>query len=125
MDLSCSAHEAQVPVARTSDYTISLEQINPQTTFVHCTILVPWTGRVRRNLQRDWQTILRLHGGPIYARFPDDDPKLKRFAVLMGAEHVATLTDLTSGQSDLIFEAKIPHDGQAIQTRQSQDRIHV
>lgn len=103
MNLACAAHEALVPVVKRPEYTLSLEQINPDTTFVHCSIQVPWTGRVRKQLAADVKALMDLHGGPLHARIAPEDMKLQRFARLMGAEHVAYLTDLTTGQTNMIY----------------------
>jgi hypothetical protein len=104
-------HQVLVPVIRRSEYTLSLEQANADTTFVHCTTHVPWTGRVRKQLTGDVTTLLTLHGGPLHAIIRPDDLKLQRFARIMNAEHVATLTDLTTGQTDLIYRSRDTHDG--------------
>lgn len=97
MNLASDGHEAKVPVIRRSEYTVSLEQINPETAFVHCSIHVPWTGRVRKQLTADVKTFMDLHGGPLHAIIDPEDTKLQRFARLMGARHVATFTDLSNG----------------------------
>jgi hypothetical protein len=103
VDLSCTAHEAKVPVIRKPEYTVAFEQINPETTFVHCTIHVPWTGRVRRQLTADWNALVNLHGGPFYAIIPPDNFKRQQFARTFGFERAAILTDLTTGQTNLIY----------------------
>ena len=77
-----------------------------ETTFAHCTIHVPWTGRVRRMIAQDWADLQFLHGGPLYALIPPDDVKLQRFATIFGLEPELTLTDLTTGVSRLIFRTK-------------------
>lgn len=97
-------HQDVVPVVRRPEYIIGLEQANKDTTFVHCTIHVPWTGRVRKQLTADVKTLMDLHGGPLHAVIAPEDEKLQRFARLMGAEHVAYHTDLTTGRMNLIFK---------------------
>jgi hypothetical protein len=104
-----SDHELIVPVVRRPEYTISLEQPNPETTFAHCSIHVPWTGRVRRQITEDWEAVKRLHGGPFYALIPPRDTKLQRFARLFGFGLELVLTDLTTGQPSLIFKLDIPN----------------
>lgn len=101
-----SDHSLIVAVVRRPEYTIGLEQPNPDTTFAHCSIHVPWTGRVRRMLTQDWNELLFLHGGPLHAQLEPDDTKLQRFARLFGFEHHLTLTDLTTGVPRLIFRTK-------------------
>lgn len=109
-----SDHTLKVPVVRRLEYTISLEQPNPDCTFAHCSIHVPWTGRVRRQIADDWRNVVRLHGGPLYALIPPHDVKLQRFARLFGFDLGLTLTDLTTGQSSLIFRLDSYPDGQPI-----------
>lgn len=104
-----SDHELIVPVVRRPEYTIGLEQPNPDCTFAHCSIHVPWTGRVRRQIAEDWERVKRLHGGPLYALIPPHDTKLQNFARLFGFRLELVLTDLTTGASDLIFKLDIPH----------------
>ena len=101
-----SDHELIVPVVRRPEYTIGLEQPNPDTTFAHCTIHVPWTGRVRRQLEADWQQVRQLHGGTLHGLIPASDVKLQRFARLFGLEHTLTLTDVTTGHCDLIYTTR-------------------
>lgn len=101
-----SDHLLIVPVVRRPEYSIGLEQPNPETTFAHCSIHVPWTGRVRRMLTQDWQELLFLHGGPIYASIPPDNVQRQRFARMFGFEPALTLTDISSGRSQLIYRTK-------------------
>jgi hypothetical protein len=105
LNLSSDGHEAKVPVVKRPEYTVSLEQINPETAFLHCTILVPWTGRVRRKFTDDLDQLYALHGGPFYAFASPDDIKLHRFLKqVCGAEFVAYFTDLSEGRTKLIFK---------------------
>jgi hypothetical protein len=97
-----------VPVVRRPEYTISLELPNPETTFAHCSIHVPWTGRVRRQITEDWEAVKRLHGGPFYALIPPHDTKLQKWAALFGFKLELVLTDLTPGRTSLIFKLDIP-----------------
>lgn len=101
-----SDHLLSVPVVRRPEYTIALEQPNPDCTFAHCSIHVPWTGRVRRQLTADWERVKQLHGGPFYALIPPHDTKLQRFARLFGFTPELVLTDLTSGEADLIYSSR-------------------
>jgi hypothetical protein len=109
-----SDHALIVPVVRRSEYTIGLEQPNPDCTFAHCTIRVPWTGRVRRQLTEDWNALKRLHRGPFYALIPPHDSKLQHFARLFGFRPELVLTDLTTGHADLIFKLECNPDGEPI-----------
>lgn len=106
-----SDHALNVPVVRRPEYTIGLEQPNPETTFAHCSIHVPWTGRVRRQITNDWERLKQLHGGPFYALIPPHDTKLQRFARLFGFNLELVLTDLITGASDLIFKLECNPDG--------------
>jgi hypothetical protein len=108
-----SDHALIVPVVRRPEYTIGLEQPNPDCTFAHCSIHVPWTGRVRRQLWNDWVRLTELHGGPFYALIPPHDSKLQHFARLFGFERELVLTDLTTGQARLVFKLEIP-DGRPL-----------
>lgn len=101
-----SDHILKVPVVQRPEYTISLEQPNPETTFTHCLVHVPWTPRVKRQLQGDWAEVKRLHGGPLYLQISPENTKLQRFARLFGFHPELTLTDLTTGRSQLIFRTK-------------------
>lgn len=103
MNLACAEHEPLVPVIKRQEYTVGIEQINPDTPFVHCTIHVPWTGRVRRQLTADWTAFVNLHGGPFYAIIPPDNFKRQQFARTFGFERAAILTDLTTGRTNLIY----------------------
>jgi hypothetical protein len=118
-----SDHLLKVPVVRRPEYLIELEQPNPDTTFAHCSILVPWTGRVRRWLAEDFELLLRLHGGPLHCLVKPDDTKLQRFLRLFGFERALTLTDLTSGRTDLIFRTA-PH-GLDFQTIPNQNDVDL
>ena len=91
-------------MVRREAYTISLEQINPDTTFAHCTILVPWTGRVKRQLDADWTTVCNLHGGPLYCQVDPGDLKLMKFLRSFHFFHTATFTWITTGEHKLIFK---------------------
>jgi hypothetical protein len=106
-----SDHELIVPVVRRPEYTIGLEQPNPDCTFAHCSIHVPWTGRVRRQITADWNALIALHRGPLYALIPPHDTKLQHFARLYGFRLELVLTDLITGQSSLIFKLECNHDG--------------
>lgn len=106
-----SNHELIVPVVRRPEYTIGLEQPNPDCTFAHCSIHVPWTGRVRRQITEDWERLKQLHGGPLYAQVPPHDTKNQHFARLFGFKPELVLTDLTTGASDLIFKLECNPDG--------------
>lgn len=104
MNLSSDGHEAKVPVIRRPEYTVSLEQINPETAFAHVDIHVPWTASVRRRFSEDLDRFYEIHGGPLYTGIRPDDLKLQRFTRLMGGEHVAYHTDLSTGHTLLIFK---------------------
>lgn len=106
MNLNFSDPLLRVPVVKRPAYTIELEQPNPETTFAHCTIHVPWTGRVRRQLDADWQTVLSLHGGPLRCQVDHDDLKLQKFLRSFGFSHSATFTWITTGESKLIYKTK-------------------
>lgn len=101
-----SDHALIVPVVKRPEYTISLEQPNPDATFAHCTIHVPWTGRVRRQLTEDWKRLTDLHGGPFYVLIPPLDVKLQHFVRLFGFKPELTLTDISTGSSELIYRYK-------------------
>jgi hypothetical protein len=92
-----------VPVIRRPEYTVSLEQISPDTPIVHCVVNVPWTGSVCKKLRSDVDTFMSLHGGPLHTGISPSNTKLQRFARLMGARHTATYTEITSGRTLLIF----------------------
>jgi hypothetical protein len=97
-------HQDVVPVVRRPEYTLSLEQANVDTTFLHCTIHVPWTGRVRKQFSADFKALMDLHGGPLHAIVDPENEKLMRFIRLFGGEHVAYFTDLsTDGRTKLIY----------------------
>lgn len=104
-----SDHALIVPVVRRPEYTIGLEQPNPDSTFAHCSIHVPWTGRVRRQLTDDWTELVRLHGGPFYVVIPPQDTKLQRFVALFGFRRELALTDLSSGRMSLIYKMESPY----------------
>jgi hypothetical protein len=106
-----SDHRLIVPVVRRTAYTIGLEQPNSDSTFVHCSMHVPWTARVKRQLVSDWRTVLHLHGGPLYCLADSRDLKLHKFLRAFGFSNVASVTDLTTGLSDLIFSTKERTDG--------------
>lgn len=103
MNLASDGHEPKVPVIRRPEYTVSLEQINPETSIVHCDLHVPWTGSVRKKLSADVDTFMGLHGGPLHTGISPSNTKLQHFARLMGARHTATYTEITSGRTLLIF----------------------
>lgn len=104
-----SDHALIVPVVRRPEYTIGLEQPNPHRTFAHCTIHVPWTGRVRRQITDDWTELVRLHGGPFYALIPPHDTKLQKWAELFGFKRELVLTDISSGRVRLIYKMESPY----------------
>jgi len=110
MNLSTD-HRLMVPVVQRVAYTIALEQPNHETTFAHCTIHVPWTGRVKRQLEADWQSVIDLHGGPLLCQADPDDLKLHKFLRSFGFSYAATLGHLTTGQHKLIFKTKERTDG--------------
>jgi hypothetical protein len=95
-----SDHALIVPVVRRPEYTIGLEQPNPDCTFAHCSIHVPWTGRVRRQITDDWTELKSAStAGRLYALIPPHDTKLQKWAELFGFQRELVLTDLTTGRA--------------------------
>lgn len=79
---------------RRADYEISLEQDSGQT-FVHSDVW-RWSIAVARAWRRDMDTVLELHGGPLYAMTQaphrGDHDKWRRFVVAMGFRFHAAVT---------------------------------
>jgi hypothetical protein len=75
-----------VPVARRRDYTLGMENVSGQT-FFHVEVQ-RWNARVMRDLQRDRDVIMALHGGPVFttADKPHDGDRAKwcKFQAVMG-----------------------------------------
>lgn len=57
-------------------------------------------------LAQDWNDLLFLHGGPLHCLVEPEDEKLQRFLRIFGFDQHLTLTDLTTGRSQLIFRTK-------------------
>lgn len=102
MDLYAD-HQLKVPVVRRDDYTIYLEQANPNLTFVHC-IIRKWTKASRAKLLADWKTLRELHGGPIYALHPPEDEKHRKFLRIVGMRYATKYIDHASGLLTHIYK---------------------
>lgn len=86
-------HQLKVPVVRRPGYTLYLEQAAPAHTFIHCDVHGRWSPRAKRELIADWSTLLRLHGGPIYALHEPGDRKHSKFLAMFGFRWAASFTD--------------------------------
>lgn len=91
-------HSLIVPVIQAPEYRVGLEHCD-DLTLVHCTIDVPWTSSVRRRALRDFGTLLRLHGGPLYALEVDDDPRHPKFLRLFRFRVVGTSQNADTGRT--------------------------
>jgi hypothetical protein len=84
-------------------YVIRLEDVEG-VTFAHCDV-EQWSPRIARQIRTDFDTIMRLHGGPIYGttNAPQDGDwdKFVKFLVLMG----------------LTFHTTVPGSGKVVYAR--------
>jgi hypothetical protein len=98
--------ERVVPVCNRPDYRIGLEQ-DSGCTFVHATVH-RWTASVARALRRDADTIMALHGGPIYATTHEphggDYAKHAKFVRHFGFEYLTTVD--AGGSAHRVFVRK-------------------
>lgn len=66
-----------VPVVQREDYRIALERVCGAT-FGHVAVRVPWTRGVAARVLRDVDSVMGLHGGPIFAMAHETDQKSLR-----------------------------------------------
>lgn len=88
-----AACQRVVPVCIRADYRIGLEQAL-DVTWVHVHVH-RWSAAVARQIARDGNIIMALHGGPIYATSHEphggDDNKLAKFLKHFGFEYLDTI----------------------------------
>lgn len=92
-----------VPVIRRADYWIGFEQFG-DTTGVHCGVR-RWSHTVARAIRADFDTAVRLHGGPIWA-IGRDDPTYVHFLKFMGFRLHSVRTS-AAGQEASIYERRL------------------
>ena len=94
----------KVPVVIRDDYVICLEQAQ-SASIIHCTVH-RWSARVKEALYRDYQTLLELHGGPLYAQHVAGDEKHLKFLHLFGFCSIdVSYIDSSSGKRIEIFSS--------------------
>ena len=76
-----------VPVVRRGDYWIALEQWEGITA-AHCSVR-RWNHKIARQLRADFDDVVRLHGGPIYA-VEEPRPGHRHFLHFMGFRQIGT-----------------------------------
>lgn len=92
--------EPKVPVCIRADYTIFLEHAFSRT-WIHCDVR-RWSASVRKAMLADFDALLTLHGGPIYAlNDPPGCAKHQKFMVLMGLSWCQTFKE--SGVTHHVF----------------------
>lgn len=76
----------RVPVIIKPDYVVSFERYNDMT-WIHCQV-TKWTSHVRRNLSKDFESLVYLHDDPIYAIHEIGDSKHEKFLALFKFQYL-------------------------------------
>lgn len=78
-------HYLKVPVVQKDQYTILLEQ-HLSGTFIHC-VVTEWSKSAFASLKQDFESLCKLHGGPIHALHDASDRKHEKFLKMFGFTH--------------------------------------
>lgn len=101
MGIPVSDPQPKVPVVRTAEFTLSLEQATATETFLHCDIHVRWSPAVKRQLATAFEQLLRLHGGPLRALHKPGDRKHLKFLTMYGFRKIAEYHDALHGSQEI------------------------
>ena len=91
---------SKVPVVNKSDYTILLENLNNEAVFVHCYVY-SWSKTVRQNLKKDFNLLLNLQNGPIFAFHDKEDKKHRKFLNIFNFQYVKDIECVDGKQREL------------------------
>lgn len=75
-------HYLKVPICKRPEFIVRLEE-HIEGTFIHCDVF-KWNKQVKKEILEVWDSISRLHGGPIYTFVGSDDIKIQKFMQLFG-----------------------------------------
>lgn len=85
-------HYFKVPVIKTKDYVVLLEQHVDVGTLIHCD-MYRWSKEIAKRFLRDLNILYQLHGGPIHALHDSKDRKHEKFIKLCGFTKARDLGD--------------------------------
>jgi len=68
----------RVPVVNRDNYTILLENVNNEAVFIHCSVY-KFNKSVRNQLKKDFEVLMELQNGPVFAFHDKEDAKHKKF----------------------------------------------
>jgi hypothetical protein len=91
----------KVKVSESVNYLIEYEEFNGLT-FIHCTIKTQWSKFVKYELQRDFDILLTLHGGVLFALHDPNDTKHQKFLEMFGFKLFGDGTNI-DGQHRQVF----------------------
>ena len=74
----------KVAVIRRPEYFVLFEEFEGRT-FVHCDVWL-WRPSIRRRLVVEWEALVALHGGPLFA-IHEGDPKHAKWLKIFGFQY--------------------------------------